>query len=196
MLELKLQVDQEQAIYNFNVPENFTSGQLLQAIATRFNELDAISNYQLRTTHNNHILDANKPLSAFDIVQDDLLHLVRIHTVTPNRIQNEASSVFIMESRTKKRFSLFDYPSIIGRSRNRNNLSLSINLFEFPNSEKISRQHAQISKQNQSFFIRLISKRNHLSLNGHPLEYNQDYQIGLYDRIDLGLSQLRFTFYC
>ncbi|MGD1909387.1 MAG: FHA domain-containing protein [Rivularia sp. (in: cyanobacteria)] len=85
-----------------------------------------------------------------------------------------------------------NYPVIrIGKPNEQ--VPIDIDVLELPNSDIISRVHAEIIVENNTYYLIDVGSSNGTFLNGNKLETHMRYQLNLGDIIDLGQDR-KFTF--
>lgn len=106
----------------------------------------------------------------------------------------EPTPEFYLSTETGDEIPLDKEKMIIGRNDIKNEIQVEIDLSTLDSKRIISRQHASIEREGNTFFIKDLQSKNHTKLNGNLLNPGQGYALQDGDLIVLGKKGVKLTF--
>lgn len=160
-----------------------TVRELREEVVTKFvHETGKKSDYTLIA--NNQPLALGRKLDT--LMPDTVIRLERVSH--EQKIQDVEIVLVFDESR---RISVATLPAVIGRSK-----QAAINLSDFPNSENVSRRHAELTRQDDIFYIRNLADepiKKPIYVNETALDSDIPKEVG--DGVVIRLGKISFTLY-
>ncbi len=136
------------------------------------------------------------PQKRFPTVKDfvDTLLQGQLSYSTPfptQSVKSEPKSKLatLFDIKSEKSYRIAQRKFVIGRIK-----ACDLNLAAFPNSVKVSRQHAEIVKDSTRFLIKDLNSRNGTYLNREKLKPNTNHALKAGDTVQLGSDGPKFEF--
>lgn len=177
-----------------------TMGELIHEILREFKDLpgDNPAGYALSLKDQNVPLAQDKTVKELGLRPSDQLTFGYARQSVTARRQplTAARQAVLQEMVTGKRFFLTWQPAVIGRPSEdpTQSLMLAANVEPFPNSQRVSRRHAQITVQGGQYYLESLNPQNPTYVNDEtePLQQPRRLQTG--DLIRLGSSKIGLRF--
>lgn len=194
---LKLKVSIFDVVEPVLVRSNVTVERLFQDILREFtNELDLHQRYVL--LYNGKILPPEVTIGGIGLSTDATLTLSyqepgqakwsqsaqNVHTVSPTFM------IRLRETQSSTVFEVTTLPALIGRYSQRTGQHVNVDLRELANADTVSRRHAQISQDNETYVITRLENTNPVSVNGNEIVTNGNHPLKHRDILRLGEIEL------
>ena len=181
------------------VKGNLSANELIQEILNEFGDEteNRPENYLLFRGENQKPLAGKQELVLQGVREGDTLVFTSLSEAQRQNL-GQSFSAYLQMRGTSDKFEIAWQPAIIGRpdpiNKSQNDL-LAVNLDGFPNSLRVSRQHAQIKVKKGKYLLQALADRNPTYLNGKQLEINKSYPLQTQDVIRVGYSQIELVFF-
>jgi len=177
------------------VRKNLTVSALVDEVLREFDDLDRKTPeaYAVYLKGQTKPLDRDKTIEQLDLQPGDELEFRYARRLQRGFISAQ-SKAYVREERSRALFQITWQPALLGRTDvdPAYNELLAVNLEAFPDGQRVSRRHAQITSDKDEFFLEGLSPNNPTYLNDHPITGRSKLNNG--DRIRLGKSQIVLTF--
>lgn len=171
-LIIEAQGEQQRAL----MMRDMTVRELREEVVARFiHETGKKSDYAL--VANNQPLALARKLDS--LATDTLIRLERISHA---QIMSDVEIVLVFDEH--KQIPVTTLPAVIGRSK-----QATINLSDFPNSENVSRRHAELTRQEEVFYIRNLADepiKKPIYINDSAIDSDIPKEVGSGTLIRLG----------
>lgn len=176
------------------VRDDLTVNDLITEIARKFSITDRDS-YALYQKDNNVPLDLAQPLPKQGVSSGEELTFTRPALLLRQPVSSTPTAALHLLGDYLVVYNIQWQPAIIGRpSPDPSHTSLlAVNLEWVENNRRISRQHAQITETDGTYFLESLSPSNPIFLNSTRLLPNEKYPLKNDDLIILKASQIRLS---
>ena len=180
------------------VKKTLTAGELVGEVLREFDDLDQKTPeaYALFLRGEEKPLERGLSMEQLNIQDHD--ELVFKHAMPSERQSSAAGSkqYYLLEVLTGTRHDIHWQPAIIGRPDNNpsHNQLLAVNLLNSPGGMSISRRHAQVTFEEEQYFLEPLSATNPTFLNDAPLPAQSRTRLKPGDHIFLGSSRIELVF--
>ncbi|MEW5988027.1 MAG: FHA domain-containing protein [Chloroflexota bacterium] len=179
---------------------DLTVGELINEILREFKDLpgDSPAGYALYLKGKDMPLAQDKTVKELGLRPATQLTFGYARQAVTTRRQpfTAVKRAILQETTTGKRFLLTWQPAVIGRPSEdpTQSLMLAANVEPFPNSQRVSRRHAQITVQGGQYYLESLNPQNPTYINdeAEPLQQPRLLQTG--DLIRLGSSKIGLRF--
>lgn len=178
-----------------SVRKDITIKALVNEIANEF-QLDA-KKITLYLYGIEQSLDPKQSLEALGFLDGD--HLVVGESESPplfGRQKLDNKQAKLTEIHTGTEFALTWTPAIIGRPTTRllSDLLLAVDVSSFPGYQSVSRRHAQVIFEVDTYYLQQLSPYNTTKINKRPISSVEKHPLTSGDVIQLGKSGISLTF--
>ncbi len=194
-LELTFDIVGEQEPHRAKVRDDVSVADLMVEISRKF-EISDHENYALFNDGQSTPLEKSLSLPLQDVTSGAQLIFTRPALLLRKPISDSQSAALHLIAENQVTYDIQWQPAIIGRpSPDASQTSLlAVNLEWVENNRRISRQHAQITEADGTFFIESLSPNNPTFINSTRLSLDEKYPLSHGDFIILKASRVRLEF--
>jgi pSer/pThr/pTyr-binding forkhead associated (FHA) protein len=179
------------------VRRTLTTGGLIDEIMKEFDDISraSIDRYALYLKGTDRPLSKGSTIIDLDLQpQDELVFEYKHQNFREDFLPRQYAS--LRDDKSGRMFEIQWQPAVIGRptAEAEHNMVLAVNVQDIPNGMTISRKHAQIILEDESYYVETLTENNPVLVNGEVVPFNSRKEIKNNDRLILGNQKVSMTF--